>query len=176
VWTLYVYDWAAGDIGNMTDWELCFDSGGAPPVSYCTPSGPNSDGCTTAISAPVNPNTSHTSGCVITVTDLPGNRSAILFYGINGSQAVNWCAPGQGTSQLCVVGPPWRTGIQDTGGTPGLCDGTISLDWDAYQLGNPGAMGQPWSAGDMAWVQGWYRAPQDCRTTSLTESLELTYQ
>jgi subtilisin-like proprotein convertase family protein len=175
-YTLTIYDWAGGDTGSLSTWEFCFDATTSPPVSYCTPSGPNSDGCTTAISAPVNPNTSHTSGCVITVTDLPGTRSAILFYGINGAQAVNWCAPGQGTSQLCVVGPPWRTGIQDTGGTAGLCDGTLTLDWDAYQLGNPGAMGQPWSAGDQAWVQGWYRAPQDCRTTSLTESLELTYQ
>jgi hypothetical protein len=176
-YNLRIYDWyVLADDGSFLSWELCFDTGGTQPTPYCTPSGPNSDGCVSDVSAPVQPNTSHTSGCVITISDLPGVRNGILFYGINGTMSANWCAPGVGTSQLCVVGPPWRTGIQDTGGTAGFCDGTLVLDWDAYQLGTPGAMGQPWSTGDQAWVQGWYRSPSDCRTTVLTEAIELTYQ
>jgi hypothetical protein len=57
----------------------------------------------------------------------------------------------------------------------GACDGTLGLDWNAYQLGFPNAPGSPWIAGATAQVQGWFRSPADCRTTFLTQAIELTY-
>ncbi len=35
VWTLTVYDWSAGDIGNVNSWELCF--GAAPAANSSAP-------------------------------------------------------------------------------------------------------------------------------------------
>ena len=55
------------------------------------------------------------------------------------------------------------------------CDGVFFLDWNAYQLANPGLPGQPFAAGDKAWVQGWFRSTADCKTTFLSEAVELTY-
>jgi hypothetical protein len=77
---------------------------------------------------------------------------------------------------LCVGAPTQRTGALNSGGTSGACDGALVRDWNEYQLAHPGTTGQPWSAGDKAWVQGWFRSPTDCKTTFLSQAIELTYQ
>ena len=38
-----------------------------------------------------------------------------------------------------------------------------------------GALGQPWTAGAHAWLQGWFRDPPACKATSLSDALEMTY-
>jgi hypothetical protein len=68
-----------------------------------------------------------------------------------------------------------RTGVQNSGGVSGTCTGTMTLNWNAYQLANIGATGQPWAATNKAYVQGWFRDPPACKTTFLSEALELTY-
>jgi hypothetical protein len=143
-----------------------------PPIVYCTPLGPNADGCTTAISATASPNTTHTSGCTIAISDLPEDRSGVVFYSRTGSNCLSWCGPGNGNSTLCLLTPTTRTGMQDTEGDGSGCGGTLPLDWDAYQI----AVGGVWNTGDQVWIQGWFRSPYDCRTTFLSEAIELTYQ
>jgi len=48
---------------------------------------------------------------------------------MSGSIASPW----GGTSYLCVNPPIQRFAQQVSGGTPGLCDGSFTIDWNAYQ-------------------------------------------
>jgi hypothetical protein len=142
------------------------------PQSYCT-AGTTTNGCNAIISATGQPSISFANPCVINTTGVEGNRSGITFYGLSAS-GVLWCPAG--SSYLCVKAPTQRMTVQSTGGTDGLCDGALSDDWNAYQLSNPAALGNPWSAGDDIFVQAWFRDPPACKTTSLSNALKLTYQ
>jgi hypothetical protein len=56
-----------------------------------------------------------------------------------------------------------------------MCDGSFSLNWDAYQAANPAALGQPWAVGSQVFVQAWFRDPPAPKTTNLSNALEMTY-
>jgi hypothetical protein len=143
------------------------------PVVYCTP-GTTTNGCNASISASGNPDVAHASPCAITVTGVEGAKTGLIFYGL-ARNALPWCSSG-GSSFLCVKVPTQRTPAQSSGGTAGSCNGALALDWNAYQSSNPFALGQPWSAGDRADVQAWFRDPPACKTTALSDAVELTYQ
>jgi subtilisin-like proprotein convertase family protein len=174
VWTLTVTDDRTNDVGSLARWDLTVATCASAPTVYCSPIGPTAGGCTADISATDNPNVAHSNTCQISVTNVDDNRSGILFYSLTGSQSTPWCAAG-GNSLLCVLFPTIRTGVQDSGGGVNPCDGVYFLDWNAYQLANPGLPGQPFSAGDQAWVQGWFRSTADCKTTFLSEAIVITY-
>jgi hypothetical protein len=142
--------------------------------SYCT-AGTTSSGCVASISANGNPDVAHSQPCQIVIDDVEGQKTGIIFYGLV-PLTQPWCALGGGSSYLCVQVPTMRTGTQSSGGTFGQCDGTLTLDWNAFQLASPGALGAPWMVGEKAYVQGWFRDPPACKTTSLSNALELTYQ
>lgn len=144
------------------------------PVTYCT-SGINSLGCQPTISANANPVVSHATACQISIASLEGQRSTLIFYGLSALPQ-QWCGPGVGSSYLCVKPPTMRVSQQSSGGLVGACNGAATFDWSAYQLATPTALGAPWTAGESAFVQGWYRDPQSCRTTGLTDAVQLTYQ
>jgi hypothetical protein len=144
------------------------------PTSYCT-SGTSTHGCAASISASSNPNVAHTLPCTISVANVEGQKSGILFYAL-GQFPQPWCVLGGGTSFLCVKPPTMRTISQTSGGTINACDGALALDWNAFQIANPTALGNPWSAGNKVYVQGWYRDPPSCKTTSLSNAVEMTYQ
>jgi len=146
-------------------------AGGAPTV-YCT-AGVTTNSCVPSISANNQPSVSAANACDITVTGVEGQKSGLIFYSITGSQASPWSATS--TSFLCVKSPTQRSAAQNSGGTNGLCDGTLGLDWNAFQAANTGALGNPWSAGAKAYVQGWFRDPPAPKTTNLTDAVELTY-
>ncbi|MCC7014273.1 MAG: hypothetical protein IT454_17065 [Planctomycetes bacterium] len=146
---------------------------GPAPTPYCT-SGTSTNGCQPLISATNNPSLSLAAPCAITIQGVEGQKNGIVFYGLTPNFAgSSWC--GSGTSLLCVKSPTQRTSNQNSGGTAGLCDGQISLNWDTYQLTHPGALGNPWFVGATAHVQGWYRDPPACKTTQLTQAITLTY-
>jgi hypothetical protein len=63
---------------------------------------------------------------------------------------------------------------QNTGGTDGACDGTLSEDWLAFVAAHPGALGAPFAAGQTVNAQGWFRDPPAAKTTSLSNGLEFT--
>jgi len=141
-------------------------------TSYCTPPAPGtSNGCIPKIDANKPPNITHTSGCMITVTAVEGLKNGIMFYGL-APHAGAWCA---GSNLLCVKSPTARTGNQASGGTANMCDGSMVLDWDLYQTTHLGALGQPWLSGVHAYVQGWFRDPPACKTTYLSQALDMTY-
>jgi hypothetical protein len=157
---------------DMDDMEVDY-GGPTGPVVYCT-AGTTTNGCVPSIAASGNPNVAHSNTCMITASNVEGQKSGIVFYGL-AQNVVPWCSSG-GTSFLCVKPPTQRTPVQTSGGTLNACDGTLSLDWNAFQLANPGALGNPWSAGDTADVQAWFRDPPACKTTNLSDAVELTYQ
>jgi hypothetical protein len=142
--------------------------------TYCT-SGTTSNGCAATISVNANPDVAHAQPCQIVIASVEGQKTGIVFYGLQ-PLAQAWCSFGGGSSYLCVKAPTQRTPPQNSGGTIGLCTGQLALDWNAYQLANPSALGAPWAAGATAYVQGWFRDPPACKTTSLSNAAVLTYQ
>ena len=173
-WTLTIYDWAGGDSGTLGGWQLCFDTPSGP-TTFCPPQAPGStNGCIATIAASGQPNAAHSNPCTITVSNVEGQKQGLIFYGISGQVNVPWCLGG--ASFLCVKLPTQRMPILTSGGVAGTCTGQLVQDWNAFQLANPGALGSPWVAGDVVNLQGWFRDPPACKTTQLTEGLQLTYQ
>jgi hypothetical protein len=141
----------------------------AAPTSYCTTS-TTTNGCHPALSASGTPSVANTSGFVLSCANVEGQKSGLIFYGINGSVAVPW-ATGS-TSWLCVKTPTQRTGSQSSGGTAGACNGSFSLDFLAFMAANPGALGQPLTAGQQYNGQAWFRDPPAPKTTNLSGGLQ----
>ena len=102
-----------------------------------------------------------------------GQRSGLIFYGLNnaGWSPMAW-ATGS-SSFLCVKPPTQRTTIQNSGGFVNTCTGAIGLDWNAFQSSNPSAYGQPWIVGENVYAQGWYRDPGVPKNTNLSDALLL---
>ena len=140
--------------------------------SYCT-AGVTSSGCTASISATDLPDVGHSGTCVVSVSGVEGQRAGIVFYGL-APQSQPWC-PG-GTSYRCTTSPAERTGLQNSGGTVGACDGAFTLDWNAYQVAHPFALGTPWVAGENVYLQAWLRDPGSCNTSALSNAIVLTYE
>ena len=156
---------------EMDDLEVDYAGGGAPIV-YCT-AGTTSNGCTPSIAASGNPDPSHTTPCQLFVAGVEGLKTGLVFYGISGANDAPWCSTG--SSLLCVKSPTQRTTVQSSGGTSGACDGSLALDWNAFQTANPLALGNPWGASANAYVQAWFRDPPSCKTTNLSNAVVLTY-
>ena len=73
---------------------------------------------------------------------------------------------------MCVKAPTQRTATQFSGGTIGLCDGLLSIDWNAFMTANPGALGQPLTPGQHVFAQAWFRDPPAPKTTNLSDAIE----
>jgi len=173
VWKLTIYDWATGDAGTFDRWEMSGDMSSAP-TTFCT-AGTSTNACVPSINANSNPNVAHTGSCVITVSNVEGQKSGIIFYGINntGFTPTPWSSGS--SSFLCVKGPTQRMSVVNSGGTLGTCSGSLVQDFHAYLNASPGSLGQPFSAGSDVFVQGWYRDPPAVKTTNLSNALKLTF-
>jgi hypothetical protein len=138
------------------------------PTVYCT-AGTTSHGCVPAISGAGTPSASAGSGFTVAASPVEGQQQCLLFYGIDNSgfTAIPW---GTSTSFLCVKSPTQRTSTQSTGGTFHQCDGTLSLDWNAYVAANPSSLGNPFAAGQHVFAQGWFRDPPNPKAM-LTDAL-----
>lgn len=141
---------------------------GGSVTSYCT-AGTSTNGCVASMSAVGTPSASAASSFVLNCTGVEGQKAGLIFYGVNGPLSAPWSAGS--SSFLCVKAPTQRTGSQNAGGTSNLCDGTLSLDWNLFQANHPGALGQPFAAGQSAWAQAWYRDPPAQKTTNLSNGL-----
>src|SRR5207237_5930290 len=124
---------------------------GAP---YCT-SATSSSGCTPSLSASGFASATATSGFTLSCTNLDGARRIQLFYGLSGPAATPW----GGTSLLCVRAPLQRMPGLLSGGTPGACDGAVSVDWLAYVASTPSALGFPLQPGTVVHAQCMARDP-----------------
>jgi hypothetical protein len=142
------------------------------PIVYCT-AGTTTNGCVPAIAASASPSVSFANACSLSIANVEGQKSGLIFYSITGANSQPWSATS--TSFLCVKSPTQRSQPQSSGGTANACDGSLTLDWNAFQTANPGSLGNPWSAGDKVYVQGWFRDPPAPKTTNLSDAVELTY-
>ncbi|MBM3990757.1 MAG: hypothetical protein FJ298_07080 [Planctomycetes bacterium] len=142
------------------------------PTAYCT-GGTTTNGCVASMSANANPKIDHSNAVTVAVSGVEGQKAGLIYYGLNRHLAP-WCSSG-GTSFLCVKAPTQRTAVQDSGGTANSCDGTMTLNWSALQSGGT-MLGSPFAAGNKVDVQAWFRDPTACRTTNLSNAVELTYQ
>ncbi|HTL36618.1 MAG TPA: hypothetical protein VL326_25970 [Kofleriaceae bacterium] len=107
------------------------------------------------------------------MNNVEGAKQGILFYGTTGGQSLPWGS--SSSSYLCVKAPTQRTGAQVATGAPAVCDGTLTCDFNAF-LNNNLALGEPFSAGQHIYFQGWFRDPPAPKTTSLSNALDMTFQ
>ncbi|MCC7011218.1 MAG: proprotein convertase P-domain-containing protein [Planctomycetes bacterium] len=178
VWTLTIADQAGGDVGNLNRWDLKITTGqgggcGSSVVTYCT-SSTSTSGCNatmgaSAVAASIG---AGPGSFVLSASNVEGQKLGLIFYGITGRTALLW-ATGS-TSYLCVKSPTQRGLSGNSGGSIGGCNGSISLDFFAFMSANPGALGQPLTAGQVYDAQGWFRDPAAAKTTNLTNGIEFT--
>jgi formylglycine-generating enzyme required for sulfatase activity len=135
--------------------------------TYCT-AGTSVQGCVPQISGVGVPSMNATSGFDIAIPNMPGQRFGSIFYGFY--ELVTPWAPGS-PSFRCVANPVQRTGNLFSGGTLGLCDGELRLDFNAWRAANPGALGSPFAVGQTIRAQGWYRDPAAPSQTNLSDAL-----
>jgi len=157
---------------DLLSWS--WTGSGSAPATYCT-GGTSTSGCVASINASGQPSVAGVNPCVISISSVEGQKSGLVFYGVNnaGFTPLQW-SPGSG-SFLCVKPPTQRTPPQTSGGTLGQCNGALSLNWNSFQTAFPGALGQPWMVGEKVYAQGWYRDPPAPKTTNLSNAVELTY-
>lgn len=157
----------AGDLNAANDVflrDLCDPA----VMSYCT-AGTTSSGCNATMSGAGIPSASAATSFTINVNNVEGGKSGLVFYGLSGRLELPW---GASSSYRCVNIPVQRTPQQSTGGTSGLCDGSLTVDWNAYLSTHPNALGQPFGAGVIVNAQGWFRDPPNPTSTSMSDGLE----
>jgi hypothetical protein len=136
-----------GPLGPASRLEL-LDASEAPTASYCGLQA-SSHGCLPQILSAGTPSQSQAAGFDLRTYQLEGDEEAILFFG-SGQQQVAW----QGTSMnLCVRRPLTRVGVHATGGTSGSCDGSLSIDFNAWMAAHPS---QAPAAGTAVFAQVWF--------------------
>jgi hypothetical protein len=138
--------------------------------TYCT-AGTTVHGCVPSIAGVGAPSSQAATGFDIVVSNVPGQRYGTLFYGFYPF-ATPW-APGS-LSYQCIAAPVQRLGVQDTGGVAGQCTGELRLDFNAWRAANPGALGNPFVAGQVFHAQGWFRDPGAPKQTNLSDGLRFT--
>ena len=148
--------------------ECLFNGACATMANYCT-AGTTTHGCVASIVGSGTASASAGSGFTISVGNVEGAQSGILFYGL-GSTASAW---GAGTSFLCVKAPLERTGVQTTGGTINLCNGSMALNFNSYILTHSG-VGIPFLGGETVFAQAWFRDPPSPKTTNLSNGLQFS--
>ncbi len=125
-------------------------------ASYCT-AGTSSAGCVAALTATGLPSAGLPSGFLLSASGVDAGRSGLFLYGRTASALPFGSG---GSSWLCVAAPLRRTPRLDSGGSPGACDGSLALDFNALLAANPAALGAPLAAGQSCCAQAWLRDPQ----------------
>jgi len=164
-----IVGWGLGPSGQLESFRVVLPR---VPESYCT-SSTSTNGCVATITSPNLPSATFQTPSVITVNNVEGQKSGLFFYGVSGRNNLAW-APGS-TSFVCVKAPVQRAGLQVSTGQASTCNGTLTLDWNAFRSANPTAIGAPWSVGTKVQIQVWFRDPPAVKTTNLSNALELLH-
>ncbi len=154
----------AAPLGDIIGLDF-FSIGQTPaPSTYCTGS-TNSLGCNARIvsTGAMHPSASEPSGFDIRGVEMLSDKQGLLFYGLNGRNAVPFSS-----GFLCVKSPLRRTGIQNSGGS-GACTGSFSLDFNARVASGVDPALAP---GVKVNCQYWSRDPAAPSTTHVTNALE----
>lgn len=139
-------------------------------TNYCTP-GTSTNGCTATMSCSGNPSLSNCAGFIVTASNVEGMKNGVIRYGLASNAAP---FAGGSTSFVCVKAPMQKTGVQNSGGTGGSCDGSLSLDFLAYICTHPNALGMPFVAGTTLYAQATYKDPPAVKSLNLSDGLEFT--
>jgi hypothetical protein len=142
------------------------------PVTYCTPgtTSASTGSCVATIGlASGIPSASNAGPAIVTSSNLPDNKSGLIFLGATQAAAA-W---GPNGHFLCIAAPTQRTAAQNSGGTPGNCDGVISIDLNSV-LATSGFLGNPATAGTVVLNQCWFRDPGSSKTTAMSNGLSVT--
>lgn len=136
--------------GNCNGFQLLRTE---PAASFCYAGG-SINGCFPSISGAGVPSIGAGSGYLVTMSGADGLRLGGMFYGLLPANLPF----GTGTARVCNLGPRQRLGPSAlSGGTFGACDGGFGSDLMLFLATHPGAIGQPFAAGDTLYVQGWNR-------------------
>ncbi len=106
---------------------------------------------------------------------LDGGRFGGFIYGLTTN---NGSPYGTGTAKFCFNAPRVRIGgTQFSGGTPGQCNGTFTLDLDAWWNANPTGMGLPLYVGESLYFQAWLRdSGNGNKNLVMSNGLRATFQ
>jgi hypothetical protein len=136
---------------------LCYSASNcnAGFATYCTAK-TNSCGGAPAIGSTGIPSAAAQSGFVVTGSGARMAKTGLVIYSPNGRNN----APFQGGT-LCIAAQGLRRSpvATSTGGSPGMCDATLSMDWNAFASGvgggNPAAFLK--NVGQQVNLQWWAR-------------------
>ncbi len=138
--------------------------------SYCT-SGMSAMGCSPTMSALGVASASATSGFVVRASNIEGQRQTNTFYGVFGPRTP---PTPFGAGFLCVRTPTQRMSTVPASGTPGVCDGSVSIDVLAWAQAHPAAQGVPYAFGTTLNFQCAIRDPQSPGARVMSDALQVT--
>jgi len=125
------------------------------------------------MSATGSPSIATLSGFEVRATGIEGQKQAVLFYGLSGTNNAAWTP--NSSSRICVRTPVQRMPGSGTGGTANACNGAIALDFLSFLASNSTALGRPLMAGTVVNTQTWFRDPPAPGTTNLSNALQFTF-
>ena len=140
-------------------------------VNYCT-AGTSAIGCNPTMSASGVASASAASGWVVTTSNVEGLRQTNTFYSALGPRTP---ATPFGAGLLCVRTPTQRIGSVQASGSPGQCDGSVSIDVLAWAQAHPGAQGAPFTFGTTLNFQCAIRDPLSPGTRVMSDALQVTF-
>jgi Tol biopolymer transport system component len=145
----------AADFCNGIDDDCngTIDDGGTSGVTYCSP-GLSTHSCSASMRGAGTPSASASSGFHVIVDHVEGARSALIEYSLAPTYTT-WVFGS--TSYLCILAPTQRTAALFSNGTGGACDGFLDLDWLAWRVAHPGALGHALLPGQSVYFQASYR-------------------
>ncbi len=140
---------------------------GARFEAYC-PAGVSVAGCSARLGGVGEPSVLAGSGLSLVTSELDGLRSTVTFLSASYPLVQPW-AP-TSTSFLCTTPPVVRASVQLSSGSPGQCNGAVSIDASAL------VAAAAWLPGTLVFAQTWYRDPLAPKASHLSNaiSFELT--
>jgi len=156
--------------GNLNGAFLIDLQGCRPGTTYCTAQTPSLPNCFPDFSTTGLPSASQPSGFQIDFGPVPGQEIGVFLYTTQGPAAVPLVTS---FGLLCIQTGEGFHRIQpavNSRGTSGVCDGTLSMDFNAFfatQTGDPLLV-----AGAQVDLQVWYRDPPNPGTANLSNALQ----
>lgn len=161
-----IVGWGVNPAGLTEGWIARLGCGVVTP--YCT-AGTTTNGCAATLSASGTPSAAGVGAFNVSAVNVEGQKQGLFFYGLSGPTIAAW-----GTSSfLCVKSPTQRLPSQGSGGAAGGCNGQLSVNWNAYVAATPSALGAPFAAGDVVYLQAWFRDPPSAKSTALSNALSV---
>ncbi len=161
--TTYFHPASAADMRAWAS-NACLPLHCASPFNYCTAK-LNSQGCSPSMDYTGHPTLGGLDNFVVSASAVINNKNGLFFFGFAPA-----ASPFQGGTK-CVQSPTIRTGIQNSGGTPGAdnCSGAYSFAFThAY------AASRNLTAGTTCYMQCWQRDPASPSPSGLTDALQFT--